>query len=143
MNLTIVLVKKDGLIDEAASIALFTAELQKTKVAQEMESGQIADAVNAVFDKFKGVSINLPALCTYTMGHLGATPATYNDLVEKVSNYVRDNSDRPAQKDPKDKEKILVPAEAPRTRLFSMNKGKGGGVKRWSDVPVESTSESK
>lgn len=139
MQITITLVKDSkGLIDEAASTATFTKALASLKVQRELEDGQIAKAVAAVFDKYKGASINLPGLCTYALMELGATPDNYNDMNEKIAEYVRANSDQGAVKDPKDKTKILKPAEAPRTRLFSMNKGRGGDTRRWSDVPTES-----
>jgi hypothetical protein len=51
----------------------------------------------------------------------------------KVQNYIHDNSDHPAMLDKKTKE-VLVPAEPPKTRLFGIKKGIGGGIWSWADV---------
>ena len=119
----------DGLIDEAASTLAFQAAVADYKVQRELEESTIADAVAAQFDAYPGASQNMDALTSGVLHRLNVQPANHNTMKEKVQAYVRANADRTADK------KKGIEAEPPRTRLFSISKGVGGGVRRWSDVP--------
>ena len=133
-SLTVKLVRgSNGSIDQDASLLAFQAAMEQHIVETETEESAIADAVSAQFDKYPGASQNMPALVNGALTYLNVTPATFTSLSEKVAQYVRDNADHGAVK-AKDGS-ITTPAEAPRTRLFRIAKGVGGGVSRWSDIP--------
>jgi hypothetical protein len=119
----------DGLIDETASTLAFQAAVADYKAQRELEEGTIAEAVAAQFDKYPGASQNMPALVSGVLHALNVQPSNFKTMETKVLHYIRENSDRPADK------KLGREAEPPRTRLFGIRKGVGGGVCRWSDVP--------
>lgn len=121
----------DGLIDEAASTLAFQAAVADYKAQRELEESTIADAVAAQFSAYPGAAQNMDALTSGDLQRLNVQPSNFNTMKEKVQAYVRENSDRVADK------KKGIEAEPPRTRLFSIAKGVGGGVRRWSDVPVK------
>lgn len=131
---TALIVSADGSIDEQASTSAFTAALAAFKAERETEDSTIAEAVGAQFDAYPGASQNMPALVHGVLRALNVNPANHKTMEAKVLAYIRQNSDRPAVLDKKTKA-VLVPAEPPRTRLFGIKKGVGGGVCRWSDVP--------
>lgn len=123
----------DGLVDMDASCAAFRAVLESYVAERELESETIAKAVNDVFDERRGCGMNLPALTGFALAKLNAQPSNYAVLEEKVKQYIRNNSDRPASK------KTGDPGESPRTRLFGIRRGRQsdmqGSVIRWSDHP--------
>lgn len=126
-----------GEIDEAASARAFQNQLSAYKAECETEESTIADAVSAQFDQYPGAGQNMPALVHGVLTRLNTQPANFSTMEDKVKSYIRDNSDRLAVVDKKTKA-VLSPAEPARTRLFSIARGKGGGCRRWSDVPVGS-----
>jgi hypothetical protein len=120
-----------GVIDTEASLLAAENAIVAYKADRETEESQIADAVHAQFDEYRGARQNMPALVNGALRYLNVQPANYKSLAEKVTAYIQANSDRQANK----KEGIV--AEPARTRIFGTKKGLGGGVCRWSDVPVE------
>lgn len=131
-KLTITLVEKDGLIDDSLSTQAFTSALAAYKAERETEEATISDAVHAQFSEFPGASQNMPALVHGALNRLNVVPSSYKAMETKVLAYIRENSDRTADK------KTGRVAEPPRTRLFGIRKGVGGGVCRWADVPQDS-----
>lgn len=135
LSLTTVLVlAASGEIDEQASTQAFTDALSVFKAERETEDATIADAVHAQFDAYPGAYQNMPALVHGVLRALNTNPANHKTMEAKVLAYVRQNADQPAVLDKKTKA-VITPAEAPRTRLFGIRKGVGGGVCRWSDQP--------
>lgn len=124
----------DGKIDEEKSVSNFRAHVAKTKTEQELEDSTIAKAVSDVFDANPGVSINMDGVIGMALRGLNVQQANYTAMQEKVGAYIRANSDRAEKKDRKTG-KVIQTKEQPRTRLFGIKKGLGGGVCRWSDVP--------
>jgi hypothetical protein len=132
VNLTVKLVlDEDGAIDEAASQIAFTSALSAYKAERELEASTIETAVHAIFDQYRGVSVNMPYLVNSVLRSLNVQPANFKAMESKVLAFVRSNSDRLANKSKG------IEAEAPRTRTFGIKKGSGGGVVRWSDIPEE------
>lgn len=119
-TLTITLVTKDGNIDQDASRAAFDAQLTKFVAERETELSTIGNAVHAVFDAYKGASINMPALANLALQRLNAQPSNFSTLEERTLQYVRDNA-----------------GTRESGAMFAIGKGKGGGVKRWADQPTE------
>jgi len=120
-TLTVNLVTKDGAIDQDASRKAFNEALVKYVAERETEQSTIATAVNAQFDKHPGVSINMPALASMTCAALNAQPANFSTLEERCLSYVRENASDKREDG----------------KLFRIGKGKGGGVRRWAEIPVE------
>jgi hypothetical protein len=135
-TLTTKLVMKDGVIDEEGSALAFASALSAYKAERELEEGTIAAAVHAQFSQYPGASQNMPALINGTLTRLNVTPSNYAPMHDKVQAFIRENSDRLADK------KKGVTAEPERTRLFGVKKGVGGGVCRWSDIPVKAAAPS-
>lgn len=132
-SITVNLVSVDGRTDKDASTAAFVSAMETHIASRELELETIADAVNAVFDRYLGTSINMPALCSFALQELNAQPENHKVLSERTAQYVRDN----AQGD-KDKETGLEPRP---DSLFVIGKGKGGGVHRRADRPAKPSTE--
>lgn len=128
-----VIASASGAIDQEATKRAFADKLTNYVAEQETEDTEIAEQVSACFDEHPGARQNMPALVHGTLRRLNVQPANFKTMEAKVQAYIRKNSDRPADK------KAGIEAEAERTRLFGTKKGQGGGVCRWSDVPVESS----
>ena len=109
-----VLRDSDGSIDVAGTVQKFEDELLVYLAERETEEEQVSAAVHAVFDAHKGARINMPAVVSLALQHLSVTPATYQALSTKVQEYVRSNNGV----------------------LFTIAKGKGGGVSRNADEPL-------
>lgn len=124
-SITVNLVTVDGRTDEAASEEAFRTAMKAHIASRELELSTIADAVNAVFDRYLGTSINMPALTSFALQELNAQPENHKVLSERVAQYVRDNA-----QGEKDKETGAV---ARPDSLFVIGKGKGGGVTRRAD----------
>jgi broad specificity polyphosphatase/5'/3'-nucleotidase SurE len=116
-------VKTDGEINVEETVQKFCAEVLNYKTNRELEAETVGNAVHAVFDEWRGVNINMPALQSAALNHLNFQPENHKSLSQRIAEYVRAN------------------AGARETgALFFIGKGKGGGVKRWSDQE-EKTSE--
>lgn len=136
LTLTIALATlASGALDDTKNAATFEDAYSAFKAELETEESTIADAVSAQFDAYPGASQNMPALVHGTLNRLNVIPSNHKAQEAKVLAYIRDNSDRATVTDRKTKAVIQV-AEPKRTRMFGIKKGVGGGVCRWSDVPM-------
>jgi hypothetical protein len=125
-NVTFFIVRDgSGVVDLEASNDKFQSELVKYCAERETEQETIAEAVHACFDQYKGVRINMPALCTFTLTKLNAQPENHKVLTERVMEFVRSQSQGKAADD--------GTVENP-TSTFLIGKGKGGGVARRCDL---------
>lgn len=122
-TLSFALVSLAGSIDRAQSLASAEAALDAHIAEHETQQETVAEAVNAVFDQYRGENLTMPILEGLALQKMNAIPANYKVLGKLALDFVRSNSDQKG--------------EADRTRTFGISKGKGGGVCRWSDVPVE------
>lgn len=129
--LSIPLVLVDDVIDEEASLTAFETALSAFKQERELEASTIASSVEAVFDLNPGASVNMPYLVNTVLRSLNVQPANYQAMEKKVHAFISSNSDRLANK------AKGIEAEPERTRPYGIKKGAGGGVVRWSDVPVK------
>ena len=119
-TLSFALVLSAGSISREESLASAEAALDAHIAQQETQQATIADAVNAVFDTYKGANLTMPTIEGMTLRHLNAQPANYKVFGKLTLDYVRANAgDRASGK------------------TFGISKGKGGGVCRWVDVPEE------
>jgi len=127
-----------GAVDTAATLVKFETDMAKFVADTETEVSVIADAVGKVFDEHKS-TLAMPVLTAYALQKLNAQPSNFKVLEKRVMDYVRSNADQPAIKDG---DKVIREAEAPRSRLFRIAKGVGGGVSRWSDIPEKTETPS-
>jgi len=120
MNLSNVVVRnKNGAVDTKASVTAFKAELDSLIAAEKTESAVFEDAAHAAFDKYPGTAISMPALCAAITVAMNAEPVNHAALTERARKYIQNNS-------------------VGEKSIFTITKGKGGGVRRRSDIPVES-----
>lgn len=103
----------DGSVDMTASLMSAKTAIEKFVADKESEDTAINVAVHEVFDQFKGASINMPALVSLTIQKLGGSPENFKVLGDKVSAFIRGNSGD--------------------FGVFTITKGRGGGVRRNSD----------
>ena len=108
----------NGSIDHEATLDKFQTNLLQYEVERDLEAQTIGEAVHAVFDEFKGVSLNMPALTSFALKRLNVQPETFTSLSKKVGDYIRDNA-----------------GDRDSGASFKVGKGKGGGCRRWSDTP--------
>lgn len=113
----------DGSIDVDTTVNQFRIDLEKFKAERGTESAEVAAAVAAVFDKYKGApySLTMDCLVSAVFQELGGSAPQFKVYSERISEYVRNNA-APHREDGK---------------LFQIKKGKGGGVRRWAEVPEE------
>lgn len=135
----------DGSVDFEATASAFEGAVSKYLADVELETVEIARAVSTVFDKHRGVRMNMPYIIGQAAIVLNVQPENSKTLTDRIHSYIQENADQDAeyQKDEKGKvigkgdERVQVKAPEPdRTRMFGIGKGKNGGVVRWSDVPV-------
>ncbi len=110
-----------GTIDREQSLASAESALDSFISESETQDATIAAAVEAVFDAHRGVNLTMPTIAGMTLRHLNVGPANYKTQEKRVLDYVRANADKDGKRSG--------------TRLFGIQKGKNGGVCRWSDVP--------
>ncbi len=110
----------DGAIDQTATLAKVGEALVAFAALDANQSSDFAKAIDAVFDAHPGVRIPLPALANEAMKSLNVDVMNYQVISERVQTFVRNNS-----------------GDRETGRKYGMSKGKGGGVGRWSDIPVE------
>ena len=125
MDLSKFVVRANGSIDKAATLAAFNLELDTAIVKDAELTGKVGDAVNAVFDEYKGAAINMPALCGMVATKLGCDKDTFQSLSDAAKTYVQNNAQG-------EKDKVTGTVENPES-LFVIAKGRGGGVTRRAD----------
>jgi hypothetical protein len=114
-TLTVTLVNdSSGSIDQAASRAAFETALARHTAEVETQGTLIEEAVSALFDQYKDTAIGMPALGSMTAQRLGGNPDNFKVLSERTLNHVRANADGKGR------------------ALYTISKGKGGGVRRVS-----------
>lgn len=113
-------VRIDGTPDRDASLKAAADAYDRHIAQRHTDQETIKDAVHAVFSKSPGANITMPAITGMISRELNCNPANYALLTGLALDYVRENAG---------------PRES--GKLFGIQKGKGKGVVRWSDVPVK------
>lgn len=114
-NVSFDLVYVNGVVDVDASLDLAKSALNKFVADKRTQDTDLHNAVHAVFDEHLGSAIAMPALVSLTLAKLNVQPENYKSLGDKVTTFVRERSGDKG------------------SASFSITKGRGGGVKRWSD----------
>lgn len=102
--------QNNGFINHEMSIAAFADELMQYEDELSLDKHTIGIAVNAIFDTHMGKRLASPYVIGEVLKSLNAQPENYQDLLEKVQNFLRVSLD------------------------FNVVKGKGGGWARLCDV---------
>lgn len=98
----------DGSIDVQQTHVKFTSDLNKFLQMEKADSEVIAKAVEKVWqDNPDQKTLPMGAVVHYAMQNLEYSPEAFNDLSERVANFIRS---KPA--------------------IYKIGKGKGGGVSR-------------
>jgi hypothetical protein len=120
-NVVDFIVRVNGAIDQEATLNKFSAALAEYSAKRETEEADISAAVNAVFDKYPGASVNLPALSNLACANLKVSASSHAAMTERVADFVR--------------------ANAGEGGAFEIRKGKGGGVSRRADKAPATAAE--
>lgn len=109
----------DGSFDLDGTLEALTPKVIELVEHQDMETVDIAKAVHAVFDMFKGSRLNTAAVTSFAMQHLTVTPESAGEVTGKIQDYIKSNSGERG------------------SSLFSTKRGRNGGVSRWDDTPED------
>lgn len=106
----------DGSIDVENTLSAWRNDLEVYASNESADLQTIAQAVSRVWDDNPTLkSMNLDAIASFTMRHIpNVAPSAYNDVSERIKEYVRSATD-----------------------LFALTKGKGGGVQLLSRLTTE------
>lgn len=99
-----------GAVDVVASATAYAEALTVWVAEHETSAERVSAAVNAVFDRFPGQKLPMPALLSMAVVELGASPAEHRALTDRVHAFVR--------------------GAAGEGGTLTIGKGKGGGVSR-------------
>jgi hypothetical protein len=110
----------DGSIDLDGTCTKFAGDLLKYQTEQETESETVGAAVRAAFDAHPGCKYNMPAITSAALNILNVQPENFKMLSEKVHSFIQAHA-----------------GTRESGAEFRIAKGKGGGVARWSSIPVE------
>ena len=122
-NLNVQLVLVNGKVDQDASRDAFEAALSHFVAQHETETATLATAVDAVLANHPNKGIAMPILASLALNTINVQPENFSALSEQLMNYVRANASEKREDG----------------KLFRIGKGKGGGCRRWTDIPVEAT----
>jgi hypothetical protein len=110
-------VMKDGLADLEATLKNVAEEIANYNVAKQNDVEVIGVAVHAVFDQWKGASIDKPSLISFTLAKLSGVDALNHKTFVPRAHEVIDAMTA--------------------TGVLSMRKGRNGGYSRCADQPVK------
>jgi hypothetical protein len=119
----------DGTLDFDSTMQKFATRVTEYDAAVSMETEKIGAAVHAVFDSHP-IVLGMDYITDSALPMLNPTPDNHLILKDRIKDYIRSNSDHG---EIKHEDGTATPSEKPGTRLFAILRGKGGGVKRWSD----------
>lgn len=121
----------DGTVDVDASAQAYADALVAWKAENEIPTDKIESAVEAVFDRFPGVRLSMPALLHEAVSELHGTPAQHKALSKRVQAYVSGQCGT---------------GDARNTGRLDIQKGVGGGVARLAlpgqEIPARSAKKS-
>lgn len=106
----------DGTVDVSESMKAYEAALVAWKAENEIPTDRIEAAVEAVFDRFPGQRLAMPALLHEAVSELQGTPAQHKALTARVQAYVTGQCG--------------TTKETRNTGRIDIQKGVGGGVLR-------------
>lgn len=106
----------DGSLDLQGTLDALAPEVIAAVEKTDNQFADIANAVHAVFDQFKGIRLSTDSLVSFAMRNMEVSIETVSDTAGRIKDYVKANTGERG------------------VSLFSTKRGKGGGIQRWSDV---------
>jgi hypothetical protein len=97
----------DGSVDMSATVLAYSEGLSAWVKENEIPSDTISTAIEAVFDRFPGQRLPMPALLAAAVAELSATPEQHRALTKRCHEYVKGQA---------------------KAGILFVTKGKGGGV---------------
>lgn len=116
-------VKSDGSVDYDKSYEKLGAELMEYEMRQETVNGFAANYINAVFDKNPGVRLATDFVINQAFHATTKGAAEFGVITDAFRRFIKANTGKQG------------------SALFGTQKGYGGGIWRWSDVPTAKTAE--
>jgi len=110
-----------GAVDVVASASKYAEALQAWVNENETDPELLSDVVNAVFDRYPGQTLPMPALVSLSVADLGATPAEHGAVTKRIHAHIQ--------------------GMAGEGGSLTITKGKGGGVSRKAAAPATDESE--
>ena len=108
----------DGSVDQTATLAKFSKELDSFLQEIEQTDGLIAEAVNSVLDETGGSPVAKDNLVNrVVLQKLNATNESYSMIESRVRQFVKENTGKTREDG----------------KLLRSSRGTGGGICRWSD----------
>jgi hypothetical protein len=120
-SLTVELVMQNGRVDQDGSLSAFEAALSKFVAQRETETSTLATAVGAILAKHSDRGIAMPVLAALALNSINVQPENYSALEGLLLDYVRENASDKREDG----------------KSFRIGKGKGGGVRAWANIPVD------
>lgn len=114
----------EGNIDHEATLLKFAEVISTWEIEAEQAEGAIRQVVSAIFDQYKGATLNKKFITGQALRQLNATPENWTEMEDKVSSYLKNNSQGEVAED--------GTHERPNS-LFVTRPGKGGGTFRRAD----------
>lgn len=112
---------EDGSVDVVASAEKYAEALAAWAAENEIATEELDNAVNAVFDRFPGKTIQMPALLSLCAVEIGGDPSNHKQVTKRLHAHVRGMA---------------------KAGTLSITKGVGGGVARVADQLTEEESDS-
>jgi len=113
-NVDSIVRSEEGLVDVDASVAKFAVFVANLKEQEDKDIARVLTGLNTVFDKNKGVRLEVPTVVNLTMAELGCSVTEYKDLSKLAHEILSNNK-----------------------KIFSVKRGRGGGVGRVADLPAD------
>jgi hypothetical protein len=105
----------DGSVNVEASTLSYVKALNEWKVKNELPTEDVEAAVEAVFDRFPGYRLSMPALLHEAVSLLKGEPSQHKTLTARVQSYIASQCGI---------------GDARNTGRIDITKGKAGGVLR-------------
>ena len=116
----------DGSLDLEGTHSKFEDDLLRFSAERDTENAAMAAHIHAIFDQYKGARLNVPYLTGETLRRMGAQPANWKILSDKIVAFIQDNAQGKTHEDGS----VDRPGST-----FVISRGKGGGVARRADLP--------
>lgn len=135
------LVTVDSKVDLEASVDKFRSVALKTLAGQESEDSLIATCMLALFDHYKGATLNLDFIKSQTVQRMAKVvpelgePGIYSVVSSRVEEILHALCDQPEVEAKGNKPAVAAITD----RTFAMKKGKGGGFYKKSDQGAAAT----
>lgn len=107
---------ESGVVDVVASAEKYAEALAAWTAENELSTEALDTAVNAVFDRYRGQNLHMPALLSMCAVEMGGDPSAFKQVTKRLHAHIRGMA---------------------ASGVLSITKGVGGGVCRVADKPAK------